>query len=171
MEIAIEIIGILGIIASIVSFQCKEHKNILIMRTANEMLFALQYLLLGAYTGMAMNLVGSTRNMIFTKTVKENKGTRICVILFSILFTAFGLLTWQGPKSILIIIAKVLSTLAYSSKNTTLVRGLVFVTSTAWLIYNACVGSTAGVINEGFAIISIIVGTLRYDVIPRLKRA
>ena len=69
MDVIIQLIGGLGIIASIISFQCKKHNSILIFRTLNEGIFALQYFLLGAYTGMAMNLVRCIRNIIFTKQI------------------------------------------------------------------------------------------------------
>lgn len=171
MELLIEILGIIGITASIISFQCKSHKGILIFRTVNEFFFGVQYLLLGAYTGMAMNIVGCGRNVIFTETVKKGKNTRFWVILFSVFFTVFGIVTWQGPKSILVIVAKVLSTLAYSSKNTAFCRRLVLVTASAWLVYNVSVGSTAGAVNEALTLGSIIIGIIRLDILPRLKKA
>ena len=62
MQIIIQAIGILGILASVIAFQKKKHNQILLFKTLNEFLFAIQYFLLGAYTGMAMNLVGCVRN-------------------------------------------------------------------------------------------------------------
>lgn len=171
MKLIIEILGILGIIGSIISFQCKSHRGILIFRTVNEFFFGVQYLLLGAYTGMAMNIVGCGRNLIFTHTVKKDKNTRFWIILFSVFFTIFGIVTWQGPKSILVIVAKVLSTLAYGSKNTSLCRRLVLITSSAWLIYNWSVGSMAGAVNEALTLGSIIIGMIRLDLMPKLKNA
>lgn len=171
MKLLTEILGILGICASILSFQCKKHDKILILRTLNEFLFGIQYLLLGAHTGMAMNGVGCIRNLMFTRTVKKGEHTKLWVAVFSIFFTVFGLLTWAGTKSVLVIIAKVLSTVAYSCKNTTYLRAIVFVTSSFWLIYNIMVGSTAGAINEALTLCSIIMGTIRMDIIPRLKKS
>lgn len=170
MNIFIQLIGGLGILSSIISFQCKKHKHVLLFRTLNEFLFAIQYFLIGAYTGMAMNLVGCVRNIIFTKQVKKNKSTVQSIILFSILFFIFGLATWQGLKSILIIIAKILSTLAYGNKNTSFVRKTIFVTSMSWLIYNTLVFSIAGVLCEVFTLASIIVGIIRLDIIPAIKK-
>lgn len=170
MEIIIQLIGVLGIIASIISFQCKKHNSILLFRTLNEFIFAIQYFLLGAYTGMAMNLVGCVRNIIFTKQVAQNKKTTISTLLFGIAFLVFGIFTWQGKKSILIIVAKILSTIAYGNKNTTVVRAMIFITCTSWLIYNYCVFSIAGVLCEAFTLISLIIGVIRLDLIPRLKK-
>ena len=170
MDIIIQLIGVLGIIASIISFQCKKHNLILIFRTLNEFIFAIQYFLLNAYTGMAMNLVGCVRNIIFTKQLAQNKKTTITTIVFGIMFLLFGVFTWHGKKSILIIVAKVLSTIAYGNKNTTVVRGIIFLTSTSWLIYNYYVFSIAGVLCEAFTLISLIIGVIRLDIIPLLTK-
>ena len=86
-------VGVLGIIASILSFQCKRHKPLMIFRTLNEALFAVQYIMLGAYTGAAMNIVGSTRNIIFTKMVEKGKDTKILRAVFSAVFIIFCLAT------------------------------------------------------------------------------
>ena len=169
MQVVIQSIGVLGIIASIIAFQTKKHNQILLFKTLNEFLFAIQYVLLGAYTGMAMNLVGCVRNIIFTKQVEKNKKTTISTVIFCVMFTVFGIATWQGLKSLLIIIAKVLSTVAYSNKNTTVVRGIILITSISWLIYNSFVFSIAGVLCEAVTIISVIVGIIRFDLIPYIE--
>lgn len=170
MEILIQAIGFGGVIASTASFQSKKHGKILFFRTLNEFFFAIQYFLLGAYTGTAMNLLGCVRNVIFTRQVEKKKSTKYSVIVFSILFTVFGIITWQGAKSILIIVAKFLSTVAYGNKNTTIVRGLTLITSTSWLIYNAFVFSIAGILCEAFTIVSLIAGIIRFDLMPRLNK-
>lgn len=170
MDVIIQLIGGLGIIASIISFQCKKHNSILIFRTLNEGIFALQYFLLGAYTGMAMNLVGCIRNIIFTKQIMQNKKTTTTTIVFGILFLLFGIFTWQGIKSIIIIMAKMLSTIAYGNKNTTIVRAILFITCSSWLIYNYYVFSIAGMLCESFTLISLIIGVIRLDVIPLFKK-
>lgn len=162
-------IGALGIIASVISFQCKNHKKILLFRTLNELFFGIQYFILGAYTGMAMNFVGCVRNVIFSKQVENKKSTRIPIVIFSVFFTAFGILTWQGVKSILVIAAKLLSTIAYGNKNETIIRSVIFVTSSCWLVYNVTAGSAAGVLCEAFTLCSLIVGILKYDVLSREK--
>ena len=160
-------LGVIGIIASILSFQCSKHKKLLFLRTANEFFFGLQYCLLGAYTGMAMNIIGCVRNVIFSKMVEKNKNTMPMRAAFSALFVIFSFFTWAGFKSVLIGVAKVLSTYAYGSSNTFFVRIMIFITSTSWLIYNYMVKSYAGCVCEILTLCSIIVGVIRID-IPRL---
>lgn len=169
MEVVIQLIGALGIISSICSFQCKKHKNILAFKTASEFIFAVQYFFLNAYTGVAMELVGCVRNMIFTKQVEKNRDTKPMIALFSIIFLVSGILTWESWISILGIVAKILSTLAYGNKNTRLIRWVIFGTSTCWLIYNSVVFSIAGILCELFTLISVIIALIRFDLIPKLK--
>lgn len=166
MDLFVQLIGFIGILAGVFSFQCKKHGSILFFRTLNEALFALQYFFLGAYTGMVVNLIGCVRNVIFTKLVAKGKKTTAWIVLFSIMFIIFGISTWQGPLSILVIFAKTLSTVAYGNKNPSVVRGITFVTSTSWIIHNACVSSVAGILSDSFTMVSVIVGVIRFDLIP-----
>lgn len=161
-DVLIEAIGILGIIASIISFQCKRHSRLLLFRSANESLFALQYGLLGAYTGMAMNVIGVVRNIVFTELVKRKKSTVPARIAFGAVFVVFVAVTWAGFKSLLSGTAKVISTFAYGSTNFALTRVLIFITSTSWFVYNLLVKSYAGCACELLTIGSIIVSLIRY---------
>lgn len=155
-------IGILGITASVIAFQCKKHKTIMIFRTANELLFAVQYAFLGAYTGVAMNVFGSVRNIVFTEMVKRDKNTLPMRFVFSAVFLGFIIYTWAGFRSVLSGFAKILSTFAYGSKNLILMRALILTTSSCWFAYNLIVKSYAGCVCEAFTIISLIIGIIRY---------
>lgn len=166
-EIIAQGVGVLGIIASIISFQCKKHKPLMVFRTLNETLFAVQYIMLGAYTGAAMNIVGSIRNVIFAKQVEKGKSTKKTGVFFSIAFVLFCLATWSGIKSVLIAFAKVISTFAYGNKNTAFVRCMILLTSSMWLVYNLLVKSYAGCLCELFTLCSIIVGIIRFDLLKK----
>ncbi|MDY3845810.1 MAG: YgjV family protein [Eubacteriales bacterium] len=162
-------LGVLGILASVLSFQCKKHSHLMLLRTSNELLFGIQYIFFGAYTGTAMNFIGCVRNQTFSALVKRRKSTLIVRIVFCILFTVFGLLTWAGIKSIIICLAKIISTIAYGDKNVFKVRLMILTSSSAWLIYNILVGAYAGAINEILTLSSIIIALIRID-IPELKQ-
>lgn len=171
MEIVIQIIGFCGLLANFISFQFKSHKNILLFRSINEGLFISQYFLLGAFSGAFLNIVGVIRNVIFTKQVAKEKSTTASTIIFSIIFTVFGLLTFDGVKSIMLIFAKVLSTVAYSNKNATIIRTVSFLTHIAYLFYNISVFSLAGALSDGILLVSLIIGIIRFDILPQIKKA
>lgn len=170
-DIGIQALGFAGILASILSFQCKSHKRIVFFRTMNELLFGIQYVLLGAYTGAAMNAVGCVRNCVFSHQVQNGKKTTLSRALFSAAFVIFSLATWSGPKSLLIAVAKVLSTYAYGCTDTVRMRWIILVTSSSWLIYNLCIGSVAGILCEAFTLLSLVVALIRiYGSRKRAKR-
>lgn len=70
-----QIFGFAGLACSVSAYQCKKHKSVMILKTSNEMLFAFQYFFLGTYTGMAMNIISSVRNLTFSYLVKKEKNT------------------------------------------------------------------------------------------------
>ncbi len=162
-KIAVQLVGYIGLACAVIAFQCKSHKKVMIFRTLNELFFAIQYFCMGSSTGVIMNTVGSVRNMSFARCVEKGKSTRVLQIIFSVLFLVLGLLTTRGLISILVIAAKIVTTVAYSTKNTTYIRLLTLPTSICWLIYNAACGSTAGVLCEAFTIVSIVTAIIRLD--------
>lgn len=169
-KIITEGLGLIGIIAAVLSFQCAKHKRLLFLRTVNESFFAVQYFLLGAYTGMAMNLVGCVRNILFSRLVEKGKSTVPYRIFFSVLFFIFSLCTWGGVKSIFVCAAKIISTVAYGSSKTATVRIMVLFTSATWLCYNYLVGSVSGCVCEALTLISVIVGIIRIDMAEKIKK-
>ena len=52
-----QIFGIIAIILGFVSYQMKTQKQLLICQTTVSLVFCIHYLLIGATTGMAMNVV------------------------------------------------------------------------------------------------------------------
>ena len=170
MDILIEVLGAFGILFAVLAFQCKKHHRVITYRNLNMIFFAGQYLLLGAYTGMAMNILSIGRNMIFSAQVKRQKSTRLSITVFCVIYLVAGVLTWEGAKSILLITAKFISTAAYGNKNLLIMRLLVLFTSSSWLVYNLFVGSYAGMLCEVLTLISILISLYR-DHLPHGKKA
>lgn len=169
-NIVIQGLGVIGIIAALLSFQCKSHKKIVIFGALNEFFFMLQYILLGAYTGAAVNILGIIRNYTFGVQVAHNKNTNFSRLLFSVLFLVFGIATWGGWVSLLVIFAKIVSTLGYGFKKPFFVRLTVLPTCVCWLIYNWFAHSAAGVVCESLRIASILVGIVRIDILQGIKK-
>jgi len=132
---------------------------------------------------MVMDLIGSTRNIVFANTVKKGKSTKPYIILFSILTLVLGVLsivlTWDISSikwtsnvkiatilmvivSVISIIAKLLTTVAYGIKNPHLIRMVNLPSCSLWVVYNLVVFSLAGIVNEIMSIISIIIAEIRY---------
>ena len=171
-EIFIQVIGIIGIIAGLSAFQCNKHSHALALKMTEEGMFGIQYFLLGGYTGFILNLVGIFRNLIFTYYGKRDKQKELkyARIILGVLFAVLGLMAWEGYISILIIFAKVLSTLAYGTTNMKKMRRMISVTCCCWICYNFYVGSIAGVISDTCNLISVIIGMIRYDILKQEEK-
>lgn len=168
--ILVQGIGFLGIACSVLAFQCKEYRPLIWLRGANELFFAIQYLLLGAYSGAAVDFLGCFRNWVFLDCDKKGKSLRPWRIFFSCVFVGVSLLTWAGPKSLLSAVAKVASTIAYGSSNPRLIRFITLCSSSCWLIYNTLVFSIAGVLGEVLTLTSVLIGIVRFDILNKAER-
>ncbi len=185
-DIFVQLIGFVAIFVNIISVQFNTYKKIIFFKTLGSLLFATQYLFLGAYAGMIMDLIGAIRNIVFTSVVRKNKSTKPYIIFFSILTLVLGvltiILTWEKSIiavskwsnnfkiitfltvliSVISIIAKLLTTIAYGINNPHKIRMLNLPSSSCWVVYNVIVLSLAGILNEIFVVSSIIIAEIRY---------
>lgn len=164
MNIITQIIGIAAMFFSVFSFQMNKHKHIMLMQILATSLFGLQYFLLGAYTGMAVDIVATVRGIIFYNRDKKWAQNKLWIVLFALTFIISGIFTWQGTASLLVIVAMILNTFSFSFTNPKLVRSTILVSSPLMLIYNIITGSIGGIINEICVEISSVIGLVRYDV-------
>lgn len=172
-EVFVQLIGVIGIIAGLSAFQCNKHSHALALKMTEEGAFGIQYFLLGGYTGAVLNLVGIFRNLIFAYLGNRDKQKELkyARMILGALFAVLGLLSWEGYISILIIFAKVLSTLAYGTTNMKKMRIMLSVTCVCWICYNYYIGSVAGVISDGCNFVSVIIGIIRYDIMKKEEKA
>ena len=72
--------------------------------------------------------------------------------------------------SILVILAKIVSTISYGMKHTKMIRRLKLVSMPMWLIYDISAGTIGGALNDVLVICSTIIGMIRLDRKKKLKR-
>ncbi len=185
-DVLIQIIGFVGIALNILSVQFNSHWKIMLFKTLGSLTFVLQYLLLGAWVGMVMDLIGSIRNVVFTLNVKKGRSNKWWVVFFSIITLVAGVITiistwdksigyasnWSKDPSVVLaiavsisiisIIAKLLTTIAYGFKDPHVIRMVNLPSNACWVIYNAVAFSIAGVINDLMCLGSIIIAEIRF---------
>lgn len=164
MKIVIQIIGIAAMLGSVYSFQLNKHKHIMIAQIIATALFGVQYYLLGAFTGVALDAVGVVRNIVFYNKDKKWASGNIWTAVFALMMIAVGAVTYQNYVSLLMIAAMVLNTISFSFTKPKLVRRTILIASPFLLVYNILTGSIGGIINEIFTEISSVVGMLRHDI-------
>lgn len=162
MELTGQIFGWMAALLTFCSYQCKEHKKLIAVQTAATISMCLSYLFLRAFSGMALNVVCIIRNfIIFRKDIKFFSHRCWAYILAAVM-GIMGAVSWQGPMSLMIIIALMVNTVFLYFPNVQNLRRSILVTSTMVLIYNVCFSVWGGVMNELIAISSSIIGLYRY---------
>ena len=164
VEITGQIIGFVAMAIIVFSYQQKSHKNILTFQMVSGLLFTVHFLLIGAYTGCVSNLIGALRSLIYANRGK-NKFTdfKLWPVIFSVIFTISGILTWADIYSVFPIVAMVMSSVVLWIDSPKTNRAFSIPTSACWLVYNIPNSSISGVATEIFVLSSIVIGMLRLD--------
>lgn len=158
-----QIIGFIAAAILLLSFQQRTHKRIIGMQACSGMLFALQYLMIGAYEGMAGNIVGMIRSFVFLFRGKSKFVDSIaCPIVFAAVAAVSGIITYASPASLLPMAAMMISSFVMWNPKTQQLRALTVPTSVMWLIYNLISHSYSGTVTEIFNLLSIFIGLIRF---------
>lgn len=163
IEIFAQIVGTVGLVASLLSFQQKKRRNIMLFQMSASLMFSTQLFMLGAITGGCLDMISFVRTLIFANNGKKWASSRWWLVFFIVVMIGTGILTWDNAWSILPMIGAILSTLALWMKNETHIRLISLLVGPCWLVYNLIHGAYTGALNEVLAMTSIVIGLLRFD--------
>lgn len=166
MQIAAEIVGFLGLASSLISFQQKERKMVMLFQLTASALCCLALFLAGSVIGGALDLISFVRTTVFAVLMNSSKkwtNSPVWLWLFIGALVVTGIFTWQNIWSILPILGSVLSTVALWMKKASHIRAISLFVGPCWMIYNLVEGTVAGALNELLAMTSIVIGMLRHD--------
>lgn len=148
-----------------ITYYAKDRKAVLTISFLSLIANALAYGFLFAYTGVAMCFIALVRNVIFLVDEKKNgkseqitkKDIVILMVLYliSIVSTVF---TYEGPLSLLSVIATMLYTYSVWQKKTSTYKFLGIPIGILWVLYNLYVKSIFGVILEAILLVCSIIG-------------
>ena len=157
-----QIFGIAPIVFGFLSFQAKSSKGILIWQIGVALAFSLHYLMIGALTGMALNLVGAAKSVSYFIRDKMGKRGLFLPIFFAAVAIFTTVLTWQGFYSIFLLTGLLINTLAFALLTPQKVRYSMLIKAPVTFLYNAFVFSVAGMIYETIVFVSSVIGLVRY---------
>lgn len=159
-----QILGIVAPIVTFISYQVNSKSKLLLLQTAANVAICISYLLLGASSGFALNIVGTIRNMTFFFLDPKSRTNRICAVILALAMGGAGLLSWEGPISLVLMVALMANTIFMSFGDPQLLRKSVIGTSSLILIYNLLMAhpTIGGIMNESIAIVASIIGVLIY---------
>lgn len=148
-----------------VSYYGKSRKSVLIISFLSVVANTIAYILLNAYTGVAMCIVALIRNIIFLIDERKNgksdkiykKDIVILIILFAISIVS-AVFTYNGFYSLLVVFATMIYTYSIWQKKTSIYKILGIPTEFLFVLYNIYIKSIFGVILETILMICSITG-------------
>lgn len=147
------------------TYFCKNKRTIVVVSGIAIVTNALIYLLLGAWTGLAMCVVAALRNLYILwdekKHGKSKKITKRDVVFLIVVYIAIILVTiptYEGFLSLLSVFATALYTFSIWQKSTKVYKFCGIPVGILWIFYNAYVNSIFGVILESALLVASTAG-------------
>lgn len=162
--IIIQAIGFIGVVCCLLSFQIKSNKALYTAQMLGSICFSVQFFLLGGISGCLNVIMVVCRNILMMK-INDWKWLRRKEIpyLYSLIGIALTISSWQNWTSILPLIAVIGGNIGFWSNNAQKIRlWMLICVSPSWMLYDFLTGSIAGVLNELFSMISILISAYRF---------
>lgn len=140
--------------------------HVLITNITAHVLQTIAFILIGGYTGMAMDLILIFRDNFFYKeeiSKKESSKTkkRIILLSFFTLITVSTIFTYNGFLSLLSVFATMISTYAIWQDKVEVYRFLGIPVSMLWLGYQISLNAIFAIVLESILLISTIIGYVK----------
>ena len=171
MQTAAFLVGLAAVLAFLLSFQFPKRKAIIACNVISRVLYVLQYLLLFAFEGAAMDVSAIPSSVLASRkhtpfVEKHRLGILIGVNAFQILI---GLLVWKDALSWVPVVGVLLETNALWLTKEKHIRRLSLTSLPFWLFYNLRCGAYGSAIGNVLAMGSIVTAMLRYDLPAKQK--
>ena len=164
MELAAQIVGITAVLLFALSYQPKKRSTIIALNATSRVLYVIQYIMLGAFAGAILDVVGLIAAIIVGQKDKFKHHRKLILILTLLTIVIIGGCTAvvnQNIIDILPIFGVCLQISALWASDTNRIRKLSLIGSPCWLVYNVISKAYGSVLGDIAGIISIIIALLR----------
>jgi len=167
MEIIPQIMGLSAVATFLLSYQQKKRKNIILLNTISRCLYILQYLLLGAFAGAVLDILGAISSVIAGKKDSGfvKKYTKIIFVSVNAMIVIAGAIIAFINKSwldILPIAGVLLHTSAFWISDEKIIRRVSLLGSPFWFVYNFLSHAYGSAIGDILTICSIFIAMIRH---------
>ena len=157
------VLGFISVGLFFYSYQCTEKRKLMVIQTVATALSCVQYLLIGAFSGFALNIVCIIRNLAFYYRDKYKRTDLVIPIVFSLSIAVASIFSWEGIHSLLITTGLVVNTMCMGIFNAKDFRKSILISSSLILIYNVFAFSYSGMLSETISLVSVLIGIIRYS--------
>ena len=163
LQTVAQILGVVAVLLGFISYQVKNDRQLLFVHMLTCAVFSIHYYLLGAIPGAVLNGVGIIRDIIYYYKDKSFYKPKLYPMIFAVIMLGLGIYSSNGIHSVLVIAGLVINTVCLSFKNVQNVRKSVLITCPMVLVYDIIECSYGGTVYESVAIISAIIGIVRFS--------
>ena len=166
------VLGFLAVALFVFSYQMKTRRYIIALGAASRVLYVTQYILLGAYEGALLDIVGFFISLVCSQTERGfvKKHFWPILILSNLVILAVGAFTYKNIFSLLAIFGVFFETLALWLKKERHIRIVSIFAAPCWLLYNFQSRAYGSVVGNVITLVSLAVAILRYDVLKKEKK-
>ena len=163
------VIGLLAVAFFVLSYLQKKRGIILAFNLTSRLLYVAQYLLLGAFEGAVLDVLGAASGAVAQSDernfVKKNKK----FIFFGInaVIIAAGILLYQNIFSLFPLVGILLQTDALWLKKEKYIRIISMLGCPLWFTYNFVSGAYGSCIGDVLSFAALGVSLVRYDILAR----
>ena len=155
-------LGFISVALFFYSYQRTQKSKIMVIQTVATALSCVQYLLIGALSGFALNVVCIIRNFVFFYREKNNKTDLAAPVAFAVAMAVVSIFSWEGIHSLLITLGLVVNTVCMGVFDAKNFRKTILISSSLILFYNIFALSYSGILSESISLVSVVIGIIRY---------
>ena len=164
------ILGYIGVLCLVLSFQANDKKKILIMQAIGRALFIGQYVLLAAFEGAAQTAACMLCAIVFMNRDCLEPKNRKWLVFINLLAVIFGIIWWKNWLGLFAMVGAILQNVAFAMKNSKVVRILTAICIPFWFTYNVSSRSYASMTCDCLTFISVMTGIVRFDILKRPEK-
>lgn len=170
MKTAALIVGLAAVFFFLLSYQFPKRRAIITCNVISRILYILQYLLLFAFEGAAMDISAIPSSVLaarkHTPFVQTHK--RVILVAVNAFVVIIGILFWQDWLSWVPVVGVLLETNALWLSREKYIRLFSLMALPFWLFYNLRCGAYGAALGNVLVVGSILSAMVRYD-IPKKK--
>ena len=159
------IVGLGAVFLFLLSYQFSKRRNIIICNVISRILYVLQYLLLFAFEGAAMDISAIPSSVLAGKkhTPFVEKNRLVILAGVNAFVIVIGMLVSRNWLSWVPVLGVLLETNALWLTKERNIRFLTLVAQPCWLFYNVRCGAFGGALGNVLTMASIVMAMFRYD--------
>ena len=171
MYIIAQIVGLFAVATFLLSYQFRKRKHIILVNSISSVLYVLQYILLGAFEGAAIDILSAVSSMAAHNKDRKwiAKYMKIIVVVLNLAILGAGLSFYKNIFSLFPVVGAILQTSAFWIASEKRIRQVSFLGAPFWLVYNFVSQAYGSAVGSLLSIVSIGLAICRYDIYPKAQ--